>query len=418
MDNLPTESLIHIFSYLSLHEILSLQSVCHRFLSIIREHLELLSNSKKLLITNQVHKVMIDRSHLILRAYEKHRIQSNWINGGYNERGFLKSKVKYIPYLQLTKEHLWHSRHTIINAYDRNSLSSPKPFLNVAKQVHCGKSDVTCFKICNNLLISGQSDGTILYLSLRGDSEVTHVKQCHEDDVNCLDFDQRILVTGSKDTSLKVYLFEDDPSKEGKYLCVYEQYNQDEDRVLSTALSPNGSKLAVGTTCYTKFDFNIYDTHRMTSIPLNQSADVISTGRAIRDVLWLSDNELITGGYCAVLRLWDLRVRSTENQCVQSWADPFQGSFYCLDADRQYSILTGCDRHGRVVLWDTRQKDFVQMYFSSGCRQFSSPVYKLSFDACQLYTTTDRNLNLFDFSSGSPRTTEDYRYVKSYEVIS
>lgn len=84
-------------------------------------------------------------------------------------------------------------------------------------------------------------------------------------------------------------------------------------------------------------------------------------GSGILDARWETANIIWSCGYDACLRRWDLRT----GKCEQYWEDPFYSPLYCLDYDDFCTALTGCQSHGRVVLWDTRQKNYVQVIETS-----------------------------------------------------
>lgn len=80
-------------------------------------------------------------------------------------------------------------------------------------------------------------------------------------------------------------------------------------------------------------------------------------GAGVLDARWENSNIIWSCGYDARLCRWDLRT----GRCEQSWEDPFYSALYCLDYDNFCTALTGCQSHGRTVLWDTRQKKYIQV---------------------------------------------------------
>ena len=49
---------------------------------------------------------------------------------------------------------------------------------------------------------------------------------------------------------------------------------------------------------------------------------------------------------------------------VCEWEDPFDTTLYCLQSDRDNTIVTGSSRYGMLRLWDKRKIQPVQV-----CRQ-------------------------------------------------
>lgn len=82
-------------------------------------------------------------------------------------------------------------------------------------------------------------------------------------------------------------------------------------------------------------------------------------GLGILSIKWESANVVWTCGYDGCLRRWDLRTI----KCVQSWDDPFGATICSFDYDNCCTVITGVQFHGRTVLYDTRKRHFVQVYF-------------------------------------------------------
>lgn len=47
--------------------------------------------------------------------------------------------------------------------------------------------------------------------------------------------------------------------------------------------------------------------------------------------------------------------------CVYSWPDPTDAAVYCLSSDYYYTMMTGTQFNCKAVLWDQRQKSYVQV---------------------------------------------------------
>jgi hypothetical protein len=156
MDKLSTEILLKIFKYLDIYDLCKLKQTCRRFNEIIDAWGHSFIKNVKLLVTNQIHPTIIDRSARLLSPFERLRICRNWKLGIYSEKTLLYSKTKYIPWLQLDKNLLWLSREGFIRAYRRNSKG-----INTREVVHCIKgktrAEVCRFVKKKNYILSGQT---------------------------------------------------------------------------------------------------------------------------------------------------------------------------------------------------------------------------------------------------------------------
>ncbi|VEN53263.1 unnamed protein product [Callosobruchus maculatus] len=150
----------------------------------------------------------------------------------------------------------------------------------------------------------------------------------------------------------------------------------------------------------------INDIQRATNI-LQLSGSEYNHG--VLDMKWDGPHCMWSCGYDTYLRKWDLRT----GNCVQIYEDPHASALYCFDYDYCNTIMTGTQLHGRVILWDIRQKNSVQLFFMDSCKSRrhgrNSPVYSLAFDAEYLFTATDQNVNVLNFA-GYDGEINDYSY--------
>jgi WD40 repeat protein len=84
-------------------------------------------------------------------------------------------------------------------------------------------------------------------------------------------------------------------------------------------------------------------------------------GAGVLDIKWESPATLWSCGYDSHLRRWDLRT----GKCEQALGDPCGAAVYCFQYDHFNSIISGTQTNGRVVLWDTRQDNYVQVNIGS-----------------------------------------------------
>lgn len=127
-------------------------------------------------------------------------------------------------------------------------------------------------------------------------------------------------------------------------------------------------------------------------------------GAGILDIVWEDPHTILSCGYDTYIRKWDLRC----GKCVTSWADPTNATLYCISSDHNYTMITGTQYNCMAVLWDQRQREYMQLYFMKcpGSHD-KSPIYSLDFDSTYLYCATDRYLVELDFYE---KTTKSFNY--------
>ena len=88
----------------------------------------------------------------------------------------------------------------------------------------------------------------------------------------------------------------------------------------------------------------------------------------------------------------------------RSWEEPFNETIYCLATDNNMTLVCGTARHGLVRLWDMRQKEPVQMFYTKHPHAGqSSPVYSVGFDMSHLYVALDQCLSLMSFDGSASK---------------
>ncbi|KAK9721683.1 WD domain, G-beta repeat [Popillia japonica] len=250
-------------------------------------------------------------------------------------------------------------------------------------------SDISRFIKRDNCLVSGQSDGALWVWTKQG-NKITTTTEKHQKEVVSVDIHNNLIVSGSRDCTFKLWNCRNNYTEISPIHTSYVA-----DRLWSTSFNESGLSLAIGTSgCNDRAALKIFDVHSL--LETYSLGGEFQKGAGILDMKWDTDNILLACGYDSCVRRWDLRT----GKCVQCWEDPFYATIYCLDIDKMCTLIIGTQNNGRVVLFDTRQTKYTQMYFMQTCRMRgrNSPAYSLSFDATQLFIATDQHLHILDFT--------------------
>ncbi|CAH1953890.1 unnamed protein product [Acanthoscelides obtectus] len=391
LSGLSTELLIKIFSYADIPDLCRLKQTCRRFNSIISswDHI-ILKDIPLPLATNQMSNIFLSKCSHKLTTLEKLRISKNWTIGKYYEKSLLCVKKKFMPWLQLEEKCIWLSRGRFVFCYHRKgSYVKLKPIYYYHRETN---SDVAHFQKKGNTLVCGLRDGS-LCINNTVQRSSRFLRSCHESDVNSVDINtnENIVVSGGRDNWFKVWKRNIETNE---VALTYE--NNLQDRIWKVAILDEGPLLAIGTSANNNINsIFINDIQRATNI-LQLSCCEYNHG--VLDMKWDGPHCVWSCGYDTYLRKWDLRT----GNCVQIYKDPHASALYCLDYDYCNTVMTGTQLHGRVILWDVRQKNSVQLFFMESCKSRglgrNSPVYSLAFEAEYLFTATDQNLNVLNFS--------------------
>ncbi|GLV33306.1 uncharacterized protein CBL_12082 [Carabus blaptoides fortunei] len=396
-----TEVLLHIFQYCDVYDLCRLRRSCKRFNRIILQHRNI--NENKILVTNQKKYPIRYRSLILLDPFEKWRISHNWKTGRYKTITLLKQDKKFMPWLVLDNTFLWLSQGIHIKAYKRTSnrgvaVRVPHYILSDGNQ-----NDIVKFSCKDNYIISGQRNGGVWLWSKKEERLIINIPQCHESDITCVDVLNDIFITGSHDKLFKIWPLQLD-TKDLEPLYVKNL----SDRIWSLGICPTRKSLAIGSAgCNNIPPFHIFDLERCQ--PVISRGHTFIKGSGILDLHWENDKTILTCGYDGYLRKWDIRT----GECEQKWEDPHDSALYCLASDDLYTVVTGANLFGRVVLWDQRLRNYIQMYYTCNNSNLnrSSPVYSISFDGCQLFTALDSYVKCLDFSSLKCREIKNYSNI-------
>lgn len=408
LDSLPFDVLILIFNYCHAFDLVRLSEVCARFYNIIHKRTLWVKRSNQPLATNQTSARFRERCNPLLCLHIRWRVSHNWQYGRYEKRFLLSQKAKLMPWLQLTRNTLWWGGGNRLCGFKRSSndfSDSFKETVLVFDEDNIG-SDICKFVVKDEYIVSGHRDGSLKFWTKTkrfGNHFYCSIDRAHASDVNAVDKTGQIIVSGAGDGTVKVWR-----SPNRIYTEAPLASKNVRDRVWSVVADPTGLKFAVGTSgngdgpplCI--FDTkccNISDTMKHNW----------KQGAGILDMVWENPNTLITCGYDTYIRKWDIRC----GMCVSSWPDPTNATLYCISSDYQHTLVTGTQFNSKAVLWDQRQKNYVQFFFLNQSR-LSSPIYSISFDCNHLYGAVDQHLVALKFS-GYSYTEINYKGILTYE---
>nr|CAH7741045.1 unnamed protein product [Callosobruchus chinensis] len=393
LNGLSTELLIKIFSYVDIPDLCHLKQTCKRFDSVICSWSHIILKDVSPLVTNQRNNLFLSKCSFKLSTLEKIRISKNWTIGKYTETSSLFVRRKCMPWLQLEKKCIWLSRGCYVFCHQRNGSHIKRKTL----ASYCGesKADIAHFQKKGNTLVCGLRvlrDGSIYIRNIEQRTS-RDSRLCHDSDINSVDINDsgNVIVSGGRDNYIKIWKRNIETNE---ITVTYE--NNFQDRIWKVVLSNEAPLLAIGTSANSNMNsIFINDIQRAKNV-LQLSSSEYNHG--VLDMKWDGPHCVWSCGYDTYLRKWDLRT----GNCVQIYKDPHASALYCFDYDYCNTIMTGTQLHGRVILWDIRQKNSVQLYFMDSCKSRwpgrNSPIYSLAFDAEYLFTATDQNLNVLNFS--------------------
>ncbi|OAD59278.1 F-box/WD repeat-containing protein 4 [Eufriesea mexicana] len=406
LNTLPSDVLILIFDYCHAFDLVRLSEVCTRFYDIIREETLWIKKSKQPIVTNQTSRKFRERCNLLLCLRTKWHVSHNWQYGKYEKKILFSQNTKLIPRIQLTKDTLWWSGGNKLYGFKRTLPLQENNRIFINDNV---RSDICKFIVRNECIITGHRDGSIQFWTKSQCNQnidfYFSIDRAHSRNVNALDETFKAIISGSNDGTVKIWR----PVGQ-RILNVPLATINIAGWVCSLSADPTSKTVAVGSAG----DSN--DTHlHIFDLEYYTESDILKPDKkrcaGILDMVWDSPQILLTCGYDTYIRKWDLRTGT----CVYSWPDPTDATLYCISSDYQYTMITGTKFNCKAVLWDQRQKNYIQFYFMN-LNRMSSPVYSLSFDSTYLYGATDQHLVELKFSGYSYKES-NYKEILKYEQI-
>ncbi|XP_066589512.1 F-box/WD repeat-containing protein 4 [Prorops nasuta] len=394
LDNLPSDVLILIFDYCTAFDLFRLSCVCTRFYEIIRHDTLWIKKCKQSLVTNQTSSRFCERCNPLLNLRAKWHVSNNWQYGRYEKIAYFSHKIKLMPWIQLTKNTLWWGGGSQLYGFKRWPQNKRHAGHLCEFRETDMKSDICKFIVLDDMIVTGHRDGNIrVWLKhMIGSSHfLNSISRAHYRDVNALIHVSNIIISAGADGKVKFWNIFDESVVNNPIHTISEI----SERIWSLSLCPSNNKFAVGSSGHLDLaPINIYDLQCYSKY-INLQHEW-RRGAGVLDMVWDTPQTLLTCGYDTSIRKWDMRTGT----CVSDWPDPTDATLYCISSDYQYTMITGTQFNCKAVLWDQRQREYVQLYFLN-LQRMSSPVYSLQFDSSHLYAATDQNLIELNFSGYS-----------------
>ncbi|XP_003487402.1 F-box/WD repeat-containing protein 4 [Bombus impatiens] len=404
LDTLPSDVLILIFDYCHAFDLVRLSEVCTRFHDIIQEDTLWIKKSKLPIVTNQTSRKFRERCISLLSLRAKWHVSNNWQCGKYEKKAFFSQNAKVIPHIQLTKDILWWSGGNQLYGFRRTEAYPHNNRFFIHDNV---TSTISKFIVRNDYIITGHRDGSMRFWTKpqinRNIDFYFSIEQAHSRSLNALDETFSAIISGAGDGTVKIWT----PLGQGISNVPLATINIAQ-WVCSLSVDPMNEKVAVGTAGSCDIPhLHIFNLGHYTKFDTLKTNKKVHAGTL--DMVWDSPQTLLTCGYDTYIRKWDLRTGT----CVYSWREPTDATLYCISSDYQYTMITGTKFNCKAVLWDQRQRNYVQIYFMN-LRRMSSPTYSVSFDSTHLYGATDQHLVELNFSGYSYKKS-NYKEILRYE---
>lgn len=337
---------------------------------------------------------------------EQFRLSFNWVEKKYKERVLCRLNPRQLPWIQYAGDTLWFSTRNTIKCYRiqkngriREDSKHHMKLRHVGHQQqsrfgHSGEEyqrysnlmneDVSRFVVKDNMAVSGCRDGSLYVFDCENGKCIDSMYKIHKTDTQTVDFHGNCIISGSRDKTVKILSMSDENLDNSPVRTTVDMH----DRIWSVSMAPDGQCFSVGTSgCKGNPSLSVWDVERA---ELLFSLGSYRYGAGVLDMKYEDNNTLLTCGHDANLRMWDLR----SGQCVDERQEPYDTTLYCLQTDRNFTMVTGTARYGMIRLWDKRKTESVQEYFLSQ----KSPVYSLAFDSSRLYAALDLSINIMDFT--------------------
>lgn len=340
---------------------------------------------------------------------EQLRLSHNWVENKGRERVICRLSPRQLPWIQFTGDSLWFSVSNTIRCYRLQNggklREDRKHNLTLQDQQHkrrqeesrqlCstdenGKypnltnKDVSRFVVKDDIAVSGCRDGSLYVFDCSSGRCLDCMYKLHKTDTQTVDFYDTCIISGSRDRTVKILCMSQEDDGDNKVKANIDM----RDRIWSIAMATDGQRFTVGTSgCKGNPSLSVWDVERAENI---FSLGSYRFGAGVLDMKYEDKNTLLTCGYDATVKMWDMRSGS----CVQEWHETFDTTLYCIQTDRNNTMVTGTARYGMIRLWDKRKTEPIQKYNLSQ----KSPVYSVAFDHSRMFAALDMSINTLDFS--------------------
>ncbi|KAK3095089.1 hypothetical protein FSP39_010155 [Pinctada imbricata] len=299
---------------------------------------------------------------------------------------------RQLPWLVYSKEELWISDLHCIKCYQQqgNGHLQEKP-----KCLRGLQDDVSKFVVRDSKVVSGCRDGSVFVWDSYTGRVITEFQQLHQYDAQAVDIHDNVLVSGSRDHTVQVLKQKISPKSAciGHFSCSRTSdiaFRRDFVTNAKYKFSFNELTVLCVNNLFVFICINIY-IESYTAI--GYLGEDLKYGSGMLDMKYESPHTLLTCGYDTCLRLWDTRT----NECVKKWEEPFDTAIDCVQSDDDFTMFAGTSRHGMVRVWDKRQTQPIQMYYTG--RKRNSPVYSIAFNHEKLFCALDIGVQVLDFNT-------------------
>ena len=341
LEELPTEILVHLFSYVSRKDLGKLSQTCKRFRDIAQTDSLWIDEANECLVTNTAACINMGQRTApapITSAKERVRIARNWTQGHYEETKLAVQDIRYMPRIELEQSSLWVSWGNKIWSHPRHADGTVGRMTTRVLKGHT--DDVSRFVVKDGYLISGGRDKTLQGWNSETGEFLFAKRYCHGSEVSAVDIikNSGLLVTGSRDRTVKIWNLDPYSASSGgssgpessDERPSYERASTFPslsatlnfgDRIWSLAANPyEGNRVVVGTAGLMGIpSLRVVDLGKLCSDPSSglleyqEMGQTLKNGAGMLDLQWQTPTSFLSCGHDTCTRLWDTRM----NACVR-----------------------------------------------------------------------------------------------------
>ena len=340
LEELPTEIVVHVFSYVSRADLGRLAQTCKRFRDVAQTDALWAAEARECLVTNTAacpNMGLRTAPAPITSAKERVRIARNWTGGFYEETKLAVQNIRYMPRIELQQSSLWVSWGNKIWSHPRHADGTVGRTTTRVLKGHT--DDVSRFVVKDGYLISGGRDKTLQGWNSETGEFLFAKRYCHSSEVSAVDIirSSGLLVTGSRDRTVKIWTLDpysasggssgpdssdERPSYErsSTFPSLSATLNLG-DRIWSVSANPyEGNRIAVGTAGLMGIpSLRVIDLAKFcceggsSLLDVQLMGQTLKNGAGMLDLQWQSPTSFLSCGHDSCTRLWDTRM----NACVR-----------------------------------------------------------------------------------------------------